>query len=236
MARNKVTAEMTSKAREILQNVFDATDGSETYAHIIDSDLINASLYECSQASARSTVANMNLMDVKGLGEGLTDREDDGLPVLVMEMHDGKAKVVSTRNFNAINNVAEDAGILPVVLAWNGPQSIQGSGIFSITDALDIPPRLSSENGYEADMPIISITAESMELGHGAKKIARALDTIIMVSNLAPVPGDNLVEEEAFVWASRAEETGRLAELGEEEILARAIKIGTPKPAMEMTM
>lgn len=234
--RKQYIREISSKAKEALTDTLDASQESHDFMKkALDEDL-GMEIYEMSQPPSRSTLMQMKISDLKTLIGDDEDLSTDGLPELIISMHsmnqdEESAKVVRARNVGIINKAIESKlDTIPVRVTWNGPQSIYGLGVWSITSREDLPEHFRSLDGqHTVPMGEPAVTTENINMNpEEARLIGDSLDAIVSVGTMTPRIDDTRAGDAAYKWALRSENSGKhIVAMSEHEIFDKAVRYGT---------
>ncbi len=211
-------------------------DSIETGAAIKDAmgaDRIFDEIAILGDSASRRTLTVMDVSQFLSLASRI-NVSDGGFPEVITELAGDQGemvlRVVGMRNMEVASRF-DGNDELPVVLSLHGPQSLPGTGIFSLMRDGDLPKRVISADG-QVSVPTrgVAVSIDSLDMPLDVlQNTAAAMEGIISISTCTPIHhryADSPIAQSAAQWAIRQDVDGVMASsMSDYECMIKATQI-----------
>lgn len=216
-----------------LRNYLDSIETGAAIKEAMGADRVFDETSILGDSASRRTLTVMDASAFLSLASQI-NVSDGGFPEVITELSSDNGetalRVVGMRNMETASRF-DGSDDIPVVLSLHGPQSLPGTGIFSLMRDGDLPKRIVSADGH-VSVPTrgVAVSMDSLDMAPEIlQNTAAAIEGIISISTCTPIHhsyADNPIAQSAAQWAARQDIDGVMASsMSDYECMVKATQI-----------
>lgn len=215
-----------------LRRYVDSIEAGAVMKEAMGSDRILDEFAVLGDSASRRTMTVMEASQFLSLASQI-NVSDGGFPEVITELAGNQGemalRVVGMRNMEVATKF-DGSDDIPVVLSLHGPQSLPGTGIFSLMREDDLPKQIVSADGHIV-VPTRGVAVSIDTLGMPAdvlQNTAAAMEGIISISTCTPIHhqyAENPIAQSAAQWAIRQDVDGMASSMSDYECMVKATQI-----------